>query len=176
MKRILLSLVFAMPLFANAMSLQINRKQLSAPEKLGALAVIKSQDGFTVLKDNTKQAVHSHDVDPLLRSLSNEQLARALQISRIKVSQLSNNDYKLSLQGGLKGGGIFGANAGFFTGKFLTHLAGHGTILLISACTGPASPAVFAALEATFAAPIEAASNVVGISVGIAGAVATGPV
>lgn len=180
MKRILLSITLAMPFFASPMSLQIKQKQLSVPEKLGALSVRKSEHGFTVLKGNAEQQVHAHDIDPVLRSLSNAQLAKALQTNRIKVSQLSNNDYKLSLQGGLKGGGAGGANAGFWLGRFLGQTIGYGIVSIVSLpalAGGPlAYGAVVAGLAGTCAPLIESASHVTAISGAIIGGVATGPV
>ncbi len=59
------------------------------------------------------------------------------------------------------------ASTGFYVGKFLVNFLGQGTILFIATLTGPLAPATFAALAATFTLPIEAASNIVGLGVGI---------
>jgi hypothetical protein len=72
--------------------------------------------------------------------------------------------------------GVTGALAGFWMGKFLTHLIAHTVILVIASLTGPAAPAVLTALEATLVVPLETASNIIGLSTGIVGSVATGPV
>jgi hypothetical protein len=127
------------------------------------------------MKGSKIRKINSYDVDPVLRKMNDEQLVKALVGAKIRVSQFSNKDYKLELAGGLKGGGVGGATLGFYAGKFLVHFIGHGTILVVSALTGPAAPATAAALEATFLPAIEAASNVGGIAGGIIGGTASGP-
>lgn len=81
----------------------------------------------------------------------------------------------------LPGGGVAGANAGFWTGKFAVHLAAQGTYLLIAGgvslvATPATGLAVYNALQYTCAPVVEASSNAVGLSLGLATGVATGPV
>ena len=89
---------------------------------------------------------------------------------------MNNGEFNLKSHGRLRGGGAGGATVGFYAGKFLVHFVGHGAMLVAAACTGPAAPATLAALEATFAVPLEAASNIGGLAGGVVGGVATGPV
>lgn len=81
----------------------------------------------------------------------------------------------------VSGSGAGGATAGFWTGKFLTHLVAQAGIALVTGVVSiVATPAVGAtvglALEHTIAPVVEVTSNVVALGLGITGAVATGPV
>ena len=75
--------------------------------------------------------------------------------------------------------GIGGATAGFFGGKMLTSVVGHGSIQLISWGIGlfcpPAGIATNIALESALAAPIEALSLKVGLACGVLLGATTGP-
>lgn len=173
MKHLLLSLLL-LPVVA--MSMQIEQHQISAPSALGALKLLRTEDGFSVLKNNVEHEVKSHDVDPVLKKLTNKQLASVLAGTRIRVTQFDNEDYKLALSAGLKGGGFGGATFGFYAGKFTILFLGHGTMQVAALLTGPAYLPTLAALEGCFAIPLHAASNVVGLGCGITGAVLTGPV
>ena len=73
-------------------------------------------------------------------------------------------------------GGVGGASAGFYFGKILTHIIGHGAIQVVAICTGPGYWLTMTSLEAVYAPQIEAASNVVGLGTGVIGGAATGPV
>lgn len=183
MRHITLSTAFIFPIFAFAMNVPIQQKPIptSHSQRLGNILIYRTQDGFNVIKDGTIHPVHSYDVDPVLRRLDNHQLARVLQTCHIRVSQMSNEDYKLTLQAGLKGGGIWGATIGCFVGKFVASVVCHGAIALVAAGTcmvaGPvAGYAVGAGLEGTFGAAIETTTTTAAIAAGITGAVLTGPV
>ena len=90
--------------------------------------------------------------------------------------RLSNGEYKLNAHVNGDGGGLFGADVGFFAGKLAVHFIAHSAILIAGACTGPAAPATIASLELTFMPFIESTSNVVGIGSAIVVGTATGPV
>lgn len=135
------------------------------------------KDGFFIVEDDNVVRVNSYDTDKLFHGRDQDFVARYAQIGKFKVSRFDNGEYSVTSTGGLKGGGIFGAYAGAILGKAVVHFVGHGTILIISACTGPAAPATFAALEAALLPTvIEPVSNVAAVGMGIAGGVATGPV
>jgi len=178
MKRILLSLFIALPL--TAMEMTIPSSFISNPARLGEISVVRDDAGFSVLHNNERRSVKRHDVDPVLKSLGMKQLALALKTNRIQVKQLSNEDYTLALQGGLKGGGPGGAGIGVWIGKGVVHIIGHGAIAIAAAAAGTVGGPVAAAstgmfLEANCAAAIEAASMAGAVAGGLIGAVITGP-
>lgn len=127
-------------------------------------------------QEGTVYHVHRVFVDKILRDIPAEHLETVMEHLAIRPVKMDNGDYALHAHGRLRGGGAGGATAGVYIGKFAVHFVAHGTILLISACTGPAAPATAASLELTFLPAIEAASNVGAIAGGIIGGVATGPV
>ena len=115
-------------------------------------------------------------VDKLLRSIPAEKMDSAMEHIVIRPVQMDNGEYSLHAHVRGLGGGYWGGVAGCYVGKFAVHFIAHGTIAVISLCTGPAALVTAASLEATFLPLIEATSITVAIGVGIAGAVATGPV
>ena len=173
MKHLLLSLLL-FPLAA--MGMEIEQHQISAPGALGAIKLLRTEAGFSVLKNNVEHTVKSHDVGPVLKKLTRDQLVTVLAGTRIRVTQFDNEDYKLALAAGLKGGGLLGCTFGFYAGKFTVLFVGHGAMQVAAIASGPFYFATLAGLEGCFAIPLHAASNVVGLGCGIAGAVATGPV
>jgi len=176
MKQLLLALFCALPL--TAMDIVVKKEGLLVPNKLGSLKVMRTDDGYEVLKNNARHKVNNYDVDPLLKQLDKKKLASFLTAKSgyIEVSQFNNGDYKLQAKMRLNGGGPGGATVGAYAGKFLVSFLGHGAILVAGALTGPAAPATILALEATFGPTIEALSVAGAITGGIAGGVATGPV
>lgn len=98
----------------------------------------------------------------------------------IRVKQMSDGNYSLQLCGRLLGGGIAGAQIGFWGGKFLTHFAIQSGVALATGVVfiicPPAAAPFCMAVKKTIAFPAEALSNQVGLACGIAGAVTTGPV
>lgn len=135
------------------------------------------QEGFFVEEEDGITRVHSYDTDKVFRNRGQKDVLRFAMQNKFKVKRFDNGEYKVEAAGGLKGGGVLGAWGGMLLGKGLVHFVGHGTILIVSACTGPAAPATFAALEAALLPTvIEPMSNVAAIGMGVAGGVATGPV
>lgn len=160
----------------------------SSPKKVPSVRTFGDESRIQVfhhgkdfyIKENQNpelKCVHSYDVDPLLKKMNSEQLAQFQRAAGyIVAKRLSNGEYKLRARVNGVGGGILGAEVGFFAGKFAVHFVAHGAILIVGACTGPAAPATIAALECTFMPFIEATSNVAAIGTAIVVATATGPV
>lgn len=135
------------------------------------------KEGFFVRSNDEDVRVHSYDIDPIFKDRSQKDVLRFALGNKIKLKKFNNGEYRVEAAGGLKGGGVGGAFVGSLIGKGLVHFIGHGTILIIGACTGPAMPATIAALEAALLPTvIEPASNIAAIAIGVAGGVATGPV
>ena len=158
-------------------AMKIEKQSLFIPARLGDISVTHDQDSFHVTHDGQTTTVKTWQMDKELRGVSQDKLAKLLAAGAyLQVNQSGNNDYTLKLQQRLVGGGLFGANAGFFIGKFAVHFVAHGAITAVSLLTGPLAPATAAGLEACLLPFIEGASNVVGLGCGIVGGVATGPV
>jgi len=168
-----LFLLLSLTSFNIARAMQLEQKNLFVPQSLGDVKVLYKKDQFFV---NSTPVEHMN-TDKELRKISKENLVRLLaKGSYVSITEISENQYKLQLNNRLYGGGAFGATLGAFLGKAAVSLAGHGTIYLVGALTGPFAPATIIALESVFAAPIEAASMAGAIAGGMALGVATGPV
>lgn len=111
---------------------------------------------------------------------SNELIAQLSSSAYLVVTQLSDGQFSIQLHQRLLGGGFFGAHAGFWIGKVLTHVVAQVGIFTASAVVGivcpPAAGPIFYALEAAIVPAAETTSNAIGLATGIAGAVMTGPV
>lgn len=99
----------------------------------------------------------------------------------IVVNQMSDGEYVLRANIRLLGGGLFGASAGAWVGKFVVYGVCHGAIGLVAfgaTCVGGpvAGYAVAGGLESTFGTAIEILSTTAALACGIAGGVATGVV
>jgi hypothetical protein len=99
----------------------------------------------------------------------------------IEVKQTIQGDYILKLKGRLPGGGIWGAWAGAWGGKFITHLIAQTIIMSIGGivsivATPAAGVAVVMALEKTAMPAIEATSIAMAVAGSISLSVLTGPV
>ncbi|HEX2977886.1 MAG TPA: hypothetical protein VHO47_02090 [Candidatus Babeliales bacterium] len=172
-----LILIILLPLACQGMNQQQTIKlSLLASHKLGAVQLEKDDKGFHILQNGKKTPVNSYDVDPLLRKMNCDQLKAFQKHGYVTGKKLSNGEYTIKAHVRGKGGGIGGASAGFYLGKFSVYFVGHGAILIAAACTGPAFPVTFKALELTLSPAIEAASNTVAIGCGVIGGTATGPV
>ena len=131
---------------------------------------------FTVTDHDRSYKVGPEGLDNTLKNINKANLALFLKKGRIAPHKLSDGSYMLRGHVNGLGGGPTGAMIGSYVGKFTVHFLGHGAMFIAAACTGPAFPVTLAALEATFIAPLEAASNVGAVGGMIIGAVATGPV
>lgn len=153
---------------------------LLVPHKLGHVKVMHSDnDGFTVLGNGRISSVQNCFMDKELRNINKEQLIKFSEVGYLSLDQMSDGNYTLKHHIRLNGGGVIGANVGFWGGKALVYAVGHGTITAISGTVGffcpPAGPVVHSTLEYTFAAPIEAASNVVAVAGALTLGTLTGP-
>ena len=100
---------------------------------------------------------------------------------RIYVKQLVYGEYSLHLKLLLPGGGVGGAIAGAWFGKFVASAVCHGSIYLVgaavSAVATPATGAiVIMSLETTLGPTIETITTTAALAAGISAAAATGPV
>jgi len=131
---------------------------------------------FTVSESDRSYRVGRESLDSTLKNVNKANLAMFMKRGRLSAHKTNDGTYVLRGHVNGLGGGPTGAMIGSYLGKFTVHFLGHGAMLIAAACTGPAAPATFAALEATFIGPLEAASNVGAVGGMIIGAVATGPV
>lgn len=139
--------------------------------------VLYNSEGFTVAHNSQFTKVKSYDVDHGLRKMDVNQAAKVLAATQLQVSRLSSGEFTIAQHGELKGGGPGGAMAFFWIGKGVVYIAGHGPIIAAGIGSGPwGFLATVGALEATYGAQIEAASNVVGHNAAVFGLFVTGPV
>lgn len=140
-------------------------------------AILKlTKQGYIVTHDKVKTAIPSYDVHKELRKMTKSQLKAYQAKHHVVLRRMMDGSIQVEPGHGLKGGGLVGAKIGFWVGKIGVHVGARIGFLIAAACTGPAAPATYAGLEATFLVPLEAASNAAGIACGILGGVATGPV
>lgn len=161
--------LLVVPSFA---SHKLSKRQFYAPGRLGHVVVERTDSGFLV----NNQEVQPQNMDKQLRTLDPIALKAVLKNGYVMVDQSTNGEYKLSLNGRLKGGAIGGAVVGFWIGKVGVYALGYGTISLISACTGPLAKGTFVTLTKFCGPAIEVASTKAGLAGGIALGAATGPV
>ncbi|TET06483.1 hypothetical protein E3J79_01840 [Candidatus Dependentiae bacterium] len=164
-----------------AIGMEIKRPSLMAAAKLGNIRVFHKDNKFVVERDGKEKNIQPCFVSPIIRNANSDLLSKFLVADGyLRLNELKGAngsiDYKLDACGRLNGGGLNGATAGCYIGKFTVEFLGHGAIQVVAWCTGPAYPATVLALEATFAPAIEAASNVGAIVGGITGGVLTGPI
>ena len=180
MKAMIIALLCA-PFVVNGM--HIEKKDIFIPKELSNTKVIYKNKDFHVLNHFTESGhenivpVERQHISKELRGISKKKLAELLLAgSYLVLKPISEDQYKIELQGRIAGGGAGGAIVGAWGGKFLASFVCHGLIFVVSACTGPAAPVTFAALETTLGATIEAVTTTAAVAGGIAGAVATGPI
>ncbi len=165
---------------ASCFSAEVDRGSLQIPQRLGNITLHHSEDGFTIRDQGIDVPVKSYMVDKKLRGVSPKDLSKILvNGGYIAVENRSGSDYSLQFQGRVKGGGPVGATVGAIAGKAAVHGTAQVVYLGISGLVGwfcpPAAPAVYAMLQATFATPVELASNVAAVAGGIALGTLTGP-
>jgi hypothetical protein len=175
-KLLSLNLVLVLP----AVAMQNEMTQVDsvvAPKALGEIALYHSnKNGFIIKRNNEEHPINNAWLDPDLRTFKKDQLESFQKVGYFQVKQLDNGEFKLLAHVRGNGGGVGGATAGFWVGRTAVYLVAYGTIYAIAAASGPAAPAVGAALTAAWGPGIEAASNVVACGTAIAGATITGPV
>lgn len=142
------------------------------------LKVLHLTNQFLVSEGDRLTLVKDHNIDTSIRNISSINLKRFLAEydGYVRIQKDDEGDFHLESFCRLKGGGILGANVGWYVGKFAVYGVSYGALGLVAACTGPGFKVVFPALIKTFAAPIEYASNVAACGTAIASAAATGAV
>jgi len=141
------------------------------------VAIIRNSDGYHVIHDGKDHAVKSYDADALLRKMNPMQFKGFINAGgSIRVNKLDNGDYVLRSFVPGKGGGVIGGWIGSVVGYGAVTAAGHGAIHLVALCTGPLYPVTASTLHKMLAIPIHQAATAAGVAVGLAAAVATGPV
>lgn len=180
MKAVMIALLCA-PFVVNGM--HINKKDIFIPKELSNTKVLYQNKDFHVLNHFAESGhenvipVERQHISKELRGISKKKLAELLLAgSYLVLKPISEDQYKIELQGRIAGGGVLGATIGCWTGKFVASFVGHGLMVAAAACTGPVFPATLFALEATFGHTLEVATTAAAIAGGIAGGVATGPI
>lgn len=153
------------------------------PRDISDVTLFHSKDGFLASRDGCKTVmpIQNYTVDSQLQGLSHEQLAERLQNARIKLSQSSNGQFRLELMPVLRGGLATGAWLGGAVGFWGTTLVFNGFYAAVgfvaTAVTGPiAGPAIALTVRTAMAPAQLAATKVATMTLGLAGAVASGPV
>ncbi|KIX85660.1 hypothetical protein KG892_01300 [Vermiphilus pyriformis] len=173
-------LSFSIQAMEKHQSIEFSGRSVLASSILGNIRVRYNGINYSVINNEKEVQVPMYSVDALLRKMKPEHLKKFITCGYIKVKRFEDGCYALESRIRGEGGGILGANVGFWTGKFITHLVAQTGIAI--ATTGvaivcpPAATPFFYAAQATIAPAVEAASNVVGLGIGIVGAATTGPV
>lgn len=154
----------------------MNKLLLSTVAILSTFAI--HANPFSIIKNGQEIPVRSEHLDSILRSIQSEQDFESYlhQGNGIRITKDDEGNYRLCSQIGLKGGGVAGANVGFWIGKGLVYAVGYGVVNTVAAFSGPAAPGVVPAANLMAAPVIEGWSNAVGISFGLIGGIFTGPV
>ena len=153
------------------------------PRDISDVTLFHSNNGFLASRDGCKTVmpISGYTVDPQLQGLSHEKLAALLQNARIKMSQSSNGEFRLELMPLLRGGLATGAWLGGAIGFWGTTLVFNGFYAAVgfvaTAVTGPIGGPAIALTVRTAMAPLQlATTKVATMTLGLAGAVASGPV
>ena len=115
MKKILILLLLAPPLlsvpqFLNSM--QIEKKYLSVPGRLGNISIFNTDNGFEVEEANsTRVAVPSYRISKDIRNMKTHQLASFIRNGYIAVNQSTDGEYSLDMRRRLNAGGPILATA-----------------------------------------------------------------
>lgn len=184
----LLSSVIILPTGCNtseALAIPIKSENVFVPQELGSIELLYSATNFLVRSDSGFSVVQRCYMDEELRGISKIDLAKLLLSgSYILVKKLygqnGREEYGLTLEHRLNGGGVFGAAFGAIVGKAAVSVVGHGAIYLLAAGVSvvcpPAGVATSMALESVFGPAIESASIAAAAAFGTTCAVATGPI
>lgn len=171
--RLLLTLLIASPLIGMT---RVPDKNTFKPATLRRASILHKDNNFFVRDNTGTHEVSKANMDKPLRSMDKAKLGMLMKTGYVKVNKLGEGQYSLQSQNRLNGGGVLGAWFGAAAGGMVVRFLGHGTLVVIAACTGPAFPATLAALEGTLGGFVEGAAVTASVAGGIAGAVATGPV
>lgn len=100
----LLMLSLLLPFFSNTM--EIEKKNLQVPGRLGNISVFKTDNGFEIEESNSRRVeVPSHRVNKDLRRMNMRQLAKFTKAGYIAINQSDDGQYSLQSHGRLRAGG-----------------------------------------------------------------------
>lgn len=174
------SISYGMDSFKKATTVSLRPSQFLkiSPSMSKATSLVMHKDRICVIEDGNVHPLQSHEIDNSLKNLNTLNVGSFLahQGNHFNLKKYSNGQFKLDIDTYVNGGGVGGATAGVYFGKFAVSFVGHGILHLVAACTGPAYPVTALALESTFGVYIETASIAGAAGFGMIGAVATGPV
>jgi hypothetical protein len=137
---------------------------------------------FFALVDDAGQVHHIQraHVDPLLRIMTCEQLQEASEFIAVNPVMMDNGEYYLHAHVRGNGGGAVGASVGFWVGKSLVYVGTIGVLNMVGLVATPATGGLSAVATGTagavIAAPVEIASNSVGIGFAVLFGTLTGPI
>ena len=117
------------------------------------MQILRDRTAFRVLDGNTERLIQSYNTSKFLRGLSEEQLKKFENVgNRYKAIKLSNGEYEIAEEGGLKGGGPVSAGIAYGVVKGLcwTGLIGAGVGAVVA--TGGAALGAAGAIGGTAAA------------------------
>ncbi|MCA9770380.1 hypothetical protein KC460_03350 [Candidatus Dependentiae bacterium] len=152
MKKILVLLLLVPP-FTHSM--QIEKKHLSVPGRLGNISVFKTDNGFEVEEANsTRVAVPSYRISKDIRNMKTHQLASFIRNGYIAVNQSTDGEYSLDMRRRLNAGGPILATALYGITKgacYAVGLVAGGAAVAATAGTaiGPVAGGIFAWLGGT---------------------------
>lgn len=177
----LLILSFLSSTPVDATNFKVADSSVRGSESLGKIKLMHSdKNGFSLYENGKKHAIGNHSLSPELRTITSKNLAAFQKAGYLTVNKQSDGEFSLRSHVRGEGGGAGGATGGFWLGKVITHglfqIGIHAATAVVAVVCPPAAPVFYATAQATMAPVAEAASNVVGLAVGVAGAVATGPV
>ena len=173
LNRLLLTLLIASPLIGMT---RVPDNNTFKPSALRRASILHSNKDFFVRDNDGVHEVSKAHMDKPLRTMDKAKLGVLMKNGYLKVNKLGDGQYSLQSQHRLQGGGVLGAWFGAAAGGMVVRFLGHGAMVVVAACTGPAFVPTLAALEGTLGGFVEGAAVTASVAGGIAGAVVTGPV
>jgi hypothetical protein len=175
MKRLLLSLIMGMSLNAASSLVELTSRP-SSPDRL-----FHDGSSFVVQRMGVTQQVPAYAVEREIRSYDVATLLKLQEHGYFDVQRsVEGNEYRIEFQPVLKAGGVGGANAGFWAGRFLGYGLVYGLTAIVCLPALAAGPVAYGAafkIASVTVAPIaEATATTFSVAGGVAGGVATGPV
>ena len=152
---------------------KIHATSLMAPSHLGKIDLYKDQEGFTVVQnENEVTRIKSHDMDPMLRTITLAKLAKLQEGGYLKVNRMNNGDYSLVAHASGNGGFILTGVIVYqscrvigYTGLVLGSMSTVAAGLLAG---GPAGAFVAASAVISASAPAAAAIETGSLAIGTA--------
>ncbi len=153
------------------------------PQRLGKVGLGYKDGDFYSLTEQGLRKVQRADVAKPLRGIKPDNLEKLLKLCTLSINKCGDEDYSIKAYPRLHGGGAGGATAGFWIGRTLGYGIVVGGVAIVCSplllIPGAGPPAYASAVKTGWfvTAPVaEGLSNSLAVGMGIAGAVATGPV